>query len=247
MPKAAFFPHAQAKNTTFGSRRRWCGILFQKVGSDLDGVLGADRGAGAAGDAGILVERPPSGRAVDRQRPGGALLGADRTVGALGRDLNRLAVFTRLDDAGRRRGLRLGSGCGRGGLGRGLLRRGLEEGAGDDQILFLRRDHVEDDDNVSHRGKRGEGGHGDEHLHRDERGQSQQRSAEEHALVRRGGNDRLLAAELEEIIERLKHRRADALLHPGDDLAVDTGQQQTDQEAEQKARENEDMTSTRCR
>ena len=71
--------------------------------------------------------------------------------------------------------------------------------------------------------------------------QAHQRSEEEHGPVRRHGNDRLLAQELEEIIERLQNRRTDTLLHPGDQLAVDTAEQQSGQEAEQESREDQDI------
>ena len=93
------------------------------------------------GQAPILVERPGLGRTVHRQRPGGALLGAERAVDALARDLNGLAVVARLDRPGHGGSGRRG-GRGGGGLGRGLLRRGLEEGAGDEQVLLLGGDHV---------------------------------------------------------------------------------------------------------
>ena len=45
----------------------------------------------------------------------------------------------------------------------------------------------------------------------------------------------------EEIIKRLEHRRADALLHLGHELAVNAAQQQPREEAEQEAGENEDV------
>ena len=120
-------------------------------------------------------------------------------------------------------------------IGRAGGRAADDHGQGRDQ------QQVEDDDHVGHRAEGGEVEHRDEQLQHDQRGKADQRGRKENALVRGGGDDGLLAAELEEIIEGLEQRGADALLHPGDDLAVDAGEEQTDKEAEQEARENEDV------
>ena len=49
------------------------------------------------------------------------------------------------------------------------------------------------------------------------------------------------AQKLEEIVERLQDRRADALLHTGHQLAVNPAEQQAGQEAEQEPREDQDI------
>ena len=82
---------------------------------------------------------------------------------------------------------------------------------------------------------------GDEQLQNDERGKPHEGRGEKHGAVRGGGDDGLLAAELEEIIERLQYGRTDALLHARDELAVDAGEQQTHHKAEQEAGEDEDI------
>ena len=86
-----------------------------------DRFFGADAGAGAAGDTGVLVERPGFGRAIHRQRSGGAFAGADRAVDAFGGILHGLAVVPGLGRLGGRRGFPGGRGGrrrrGRGGLG----------------------------------------------------------------------------------------------------------------------------------
>ena len=103
---------------------------------------------------------------------------------------------------------------------------------------------VEDDDDVrdiAEHCKRREAADGDEQLDDHQRREADYRGGEEGCLGCRCGDYCLLAAELEEIIERLKHRRADALLHPRDELAVDTAEQQSRDEAEQEAGEDKDI------
>ena len=72
-------------------------------------------------------------------------------------------------------------------------------------------------------------------------GQTHQRGKQEHGPVGGRGNDGLFAQQLEEIIEGLQDRGADALLHAGNQLAVDTAEQHAGQEAEQEPRENQDI------
>ena len=103
---------------------------------------------------------------------------------------------------------------------------------------------VEDDDdvrNIAEHCKRREAADGDEQLDDHQRREADYRGGEEGSLGSCGGDYRLLAAELEEIIERLKHRGADALLHPRDELAVDAAEQQPRDEAEQEAGEDKDI------
>ena len=63
------------------------------------GFFRADVVAGAAGDALVLVELPDFLLAVDGERAGGAFLGAERAVDALGRVVDGQAVLARLDGA----------------------------------------------------------------------------------------------------------------------------------------------------
>ena len=117
------------------------------------------------------------------------------------------------------------------------VEKGISRNGGDEQ-------QVEDDDDVrdiAEHCKRREAADGDEQLDDYQRREADYRGGEEGSLGGRGGDYRLLAAELEEIIERLKHRRADALLHPRDELAVDAAEQQSRNEAEQEAGENQDI------
>ena len=86
-----------------------------------------------------------------------------------------------------------------------------------------------------------EGEDRDEQLQHHLGRQAHQRSDEKHGPVCRHGDDRLLAQELEEIVERLQDRRTDTLLHPGNELAVNPAEQQAGQEAEQESREDQDI------
>ena len=118
---------------------------------------------------------------------------------------------------------------------------GAGGGAAQDDGHRRDQQQVQDHDHVRHlgEGRDLDVEHGDEELQHHQRRQAQQGRHEEHGLVGGRGHDGLLAAELEEIIEGLQDGRSHALLHPGDQLAVDAGQQQARQEAEQEAGEDQ--------
>ena len=102
-------------------------------------------------------------------------------------------------------------------------------------------EQVEDDHRVRRAAECLKAAERDEERRHDEAHEADVRGREEGQPRRVRRDDGLLAQQLEEVIGRLQYGRADALLHPGEELPVHAREPEPEHGGEQKSGKNEDI------